>query len=261
MGCDVTDLRNRLIEFEGCFNFRDLGGWRTTDGRTVAWGRLYRADSVHRMTESDATRARQELGLRTVLDLRSELEISYGGLGLLAEAGTARHHLPLSSRRGQPIVIDGTSAAPSADRSPDTMVANYLAIMEASSDLIVDAVSALATDRGLPAVFFCAAGKDRTGVLSAVVLGALGVRDEDIMADYVLTTDSIDRIITRFAADENSPAIYRDNPPSHFAPVAETMQRVLRDVRHRYGSFGEYLVSKGLAETALSGLNEALLRA
>src|SRR5687767_15245825 len=122
------------------------------------------------MTRADADHVRDELGLRTLLDLRNELEIDATGVGLLANDGVARLHLPLSSRRGT--VIDGANRpAPSSDRSPDTMVEQYLGIIEASSDLIVEAVDAIASDEALPAVFFCAAGKDRTGVLSAVVLG------------------------------------------------------------------------------------------
>lgn len=249
----------RLIDFEGCFNFRDLGGWRTGDGRVVRSGRLFRADSVHMMSQADAARARDELGLRMLLDLRNDLEISATGAGLLAEDGMLRHHLPLSSRRGQ-VVVDGTVAtAPSGDRSPDTMVENYLGILNASNDLIVDAVDALAREDALPAVFFCAAGKDRTGVLSAVILGALGVRDEDVVEDYVLTTDAIDRIIGRFAATPEAPAMYRDLPSANFAPLAATMERVIDEIRRTHGSFAEYLLANGLPPGSLTALTEELL--
>jgi protein-tyrosine phosphatase len=139
------------------------------------------------------------------------------------------------------------------------MVEQYLGILETSSALIVNSVDALASDDALPAVFFCAAGKDRTGVLSAVVLGAIDVRDEDIVEDYVLSAESIDRVIGRFAATEGSPAMYRDLPPSHFAPVVETMERVLASVYETYGSFGGYLDAKGLRSGKLATLKRALL--
>ena len=245
------------IDFEGCFNFRDLGGWRTNDGRSVRSGLLFRADSVHLMTDADCARARDEIGLRTLLDLRNELEINATGVGLLADGGLSRRHLPLTSR-DRAAVDSATRPAPSADRSPDTMVEQYLGILEASSDLIVDAASVLASDDALPAVFFCAAGKDRTGVLSAVILGALGVRDEDVVADYVLTSESIVPIIERFAENANAPAMYRDFPPTHFAPVAETMERVVEGVRERYGSFADYLLAKGLPKYRLDVLRREL---
>jgi protein-tyrosine phosphatase len=249
----------RHHDFEGCFNFRDLGGWKTAEGASVRWGRLFRSDAVHLMTPDDVLRAHQQLGLRTIIDLRSEIEIEFGGMGGLADIVSARHHVPLSSRRATTAVDATVALASSDDRSPDAMVDQYLAILEGSSDLVVGAVAALASADALPGVFFCAAGKDRTGVLSAVVLGALGIRDEDIVEDYVLTGDSIDRIIGRFASTPGSPAMYRDNPPSHFAPYRETMERVIGGVRDQYGSFGAYLVAKGLPTPALEALAATLL--
>jgi hypothetical protein len=96
-------------------------------------------------------------------------------------------------------------------------------------------------------------------VLSATILGALGVRDKDIVEDYVLTKDRIVPIIERFGAIEGSPDMYRDLPPMHFAPYPETMERVVSGVRDTYGSFAEYLLAKGLPEASLDALSSALL--
>jgi hypothetical protein len=244
----------RRLPLEGCFNFRDLGGWRTNDGRSVRWNRLYRADSVHLMTDADVKHAHDELGVRTLIDLRNDVEVSFGGVGALGEVVGRRHHAPFRSRP-----IDAPAAAPSDDRSPEAMAAQYLGILEHSSDLVVDAVNALSSPGALPAVFFCAAGKDRTGVLSAVVLGALGVRDSDVVDDYMLSAETIDLVIGRFGASPGAPAMYRELPPSHFAPVADTMERLLDDVRRRYGSFVGYLTAKGLPPEALESLRELLL--
>jgi protein-tyrosine phosphatase len=249
----------RRIEFEGCFNFRDLGGWRTDDGKTVRWKKLFRADSVHRMSEADVEHAHQQLGVRTLIDLRSDPEIAGGGVGALAELVIARHHAPLTSRR-EPAAIDATiAAAQTLDRSPDAMFASYTGILDVSSDLVVRSVAALAEHKALPAIFFCAAGKDRTGVLSAVLLGCIGVTDEDIVRDYVLTEETIDLVIGRFAETPGSPAMYRELPPSHFAPYAETMERVVTHVRDSYGSFAEYLVAHGLPSGAIDKLRGTLL--
>ncbi len=250
----------RRHEFEGSFNFRDLGGWRTHDGATVRWGRLFRADSVHLMTAADVLRARDQLRIRTVVDLRNDEEIQVGGIGTLAEAAE-RHHAPLSSRRGLD-PIDAAAAVVNvavADRSPDTLASGYLLTLERSVDLIVDVVRRFASDDALPGVFFCAAGKDRTGVMSAVVLGAIGVCDEDIVEDYYLTADSIEAIIGRFASTPGSPDMYRDLPPSHFAPFAETMEHVVDGVKERWGSFADYLIDSGLPRASLDALSTALL--
>lgn len=250
----------RRHEFEGSFNFRDLGGWQTEEGASVRWGRLFRADSVHLMTDADVLRARDQLKIRTVVDLRNDEEIAIGGVGELA-AASVRHHAPLSSRRGlNP--IDAAVAAANvtvADRSPDTMANGYLLTLERSADLIVEVVDRFAADEGLPGVFFCAAGKDRTGVMSAVILGAIGVRDTDIVEDYVLTADSIEAIIGRFAAVPGAPDMYRDYPASHFAPYAETMEHVIAGVRESWGSFADYLVTHGLPRKSLGALSASLL--
>ena len=249
----------RRHDFEGSFNFRDLGGWRTDDGASVKWGKLFRADSVHLMTDGDVLRARDQLRIRTVVDLRNDEEIAIGGIGTLAEAAE-RHHAPLSSRRGL-APVDSTVLGPgdASDRSPGRLAFGYLQTLERSADLIVDVVERFASSDALPGVFFCAAGKDRTGVLSAVVLGAVGVCDEDIIEDYFLTADAIDQIIGRFAAQPGSPAMYRDFPPSHFAPYAETMEMVVAGVKERYGTFADYLVGSGLPGASVDALKTSLL--
>ncbi len=249
----------RRIEFEGCFNFRDLGGWRAEDGKTIKWKKLYRADSVHRMSEADVDRAHNELGVRTLIDLRSDPEIAGGGVGALAELVVARHHAPFTSRR-EPVAIDATiAAAQNADRSPEAMFTSYVGILDVSSDLVVASVAALAEQKALPAIFFCAAGKDRTGVLSAVLLGSLGVVDEDIVRDYVLTEETIDLVIGRFAQTPGAPDFYRDLPPSHFAPYGETMEQVIAHVRKEHGTFADYLLTHGLPQAALDKLRASLL--
>jgi protein tyrosine/serine phosphatase len=250
----------RRHDFEGSFNFRDLGGWRTEDDASVKWGRLFRADSVHLMTESDVLRARDQLRIRTVVDLRNDDEIAVGGVGTLASAAV-RHHAPLSSRRGLNPIDAATVAAniTIADRSPDTMASGYLLTLERSADLIVDVVDRFAADDALPGVFFCAAGKDRTGVMSAVILGAIGIRDADIIEDYVLTADSIEAIIGRFASAPGSPDLYRDYEAKHFAPYKETMEYVIAGVKDEWGSFADYLLKNGLPQASLDTLTTALL--
>ena len=85
----------RLIDLEGCLNFRDLGGYPTRDGRRLAWRRVYRSDGLHRLTQQDVQRLRDELGLTDVIDLRSTAELTLDGRGRLENEPMAFHHLPL----------------------------------------------------------------------------------------------------------------------------------------------------------------------
>lgn len=247
----------RRVDFEGSFNFRDLGGWRTPDGRSVRWGRLFRADSVHLLTAGDVDRAVGELGLRTMIDLRSDAEIAAGVVGALAPLVASRQHLPVTAYGVA--AIDAPHPVATADRSPTRMFEQYAAMLEVSGPMIARAVSGLAVTDALPGVFFCAAGKDRTGVLAAVVLGALGVCDDDIIEDYVLTGASMEQVIGRFAALAGAADIYRDYSPSHFAPYAETMDRLLAHVRETHGSFAAYLRGNGLSADTLDRLAAQLV--
>ncbi|MDQ1512133.1 MAG: protein-tyrosine phosphatase, partial [Actinomycetota bacterium] len=83
------------MPFEACFNFRDIGGYETADGRRVRWGSVFRSDTLHRLTTADLERAR-ELGVRTVIDLRSVAELA--ATGRFGRDDVAFHHLPLEEK-------------------------------------------------------------------------------------------------------------------------------------------------------------------
>ena len=178
----------RTITFEGCLNFRDLGGYTTADGRTVAWRRLFRSDSLHRIDATDVGRLLDELGVATVVDLRTGTEREHGGPVPAESSGTVRSlHVPM---------IDDLFA----DRSerpavrPADMGEGYAAMLSLAGGQVATVLRLLAEPDVYPAVFFCAAGKDRTGVLAAIVLSTLGVDDDDIVTDYTLT-DPVARAI------------------------------------------------------------------
>ena len=85
----------RRIELEGCYNFRDLGGYPTADGRSVRWRQLFRSDALHHLTRRDVERLTGEFGIGHVVDLRSNQELRTEGRGLLSSATPCFHHLPL----------------------------------------------------------------------------------------------------------------------------------------------------------------------
>ena len=83
----MAQQSKRFITFEGCVNFRDLGGYRTNEGRTVTWDRLFRSDALHELTGGDVSRALRELGLQTMIDLRNHDEVRRDGTGPSSRAG------------------------------------------------------------------------------------------------------------------------------------------------------------------------------
>ena len=159
---DPTAL-DRSIVFELAFNVRDLGGLPTEDGRSIRRGLLYRGDGVHRLAGDDLEKART-LALRTVVDLRTGGEIERGGRFPVEEYPVDWHHLPILERMWSEDDLVATTGA------VDFLCDRYVDMLRSGGPSI-PASSSLAAD-GTPMLFHCAAGKDRTGVVAAVLLGA-----------------------------------------------------------------------------------------
>jgi protein-tyrosine phosphatase len=241
----------RQISLEGSFNFRDLGGYKAAEGRTVRWRRLFRADGLHRLTEADLNRL-VDLGLRTVIDLRTLDEVVERGRIEWPAPDLAYHHLPmidvLPDREEMPAWVDASFVA---DR--------YAAMLGEGGEAVAEALAVLTDPHAYPAVFHCAAGKDRTGILAAVVLGLLGVSDADIVTDYALSRAAMARMLEWLRATH--PEAIEELESRTAAIVAaepETMALFLERFRLEYGSFETYAGSLGLAG-AVSDLRASLL--
>lgn len=238
--------------FEGLHNFRDLGGVRTADGRVVATGRVYRSDSLHRMTAADAA-VLADLGIATVIDLRAPDEVAHVGTGPVATLGAAHHNLPV-----RPAVL---SAPADPDVAPAPSAAeHYFRYLAEGPDCFRGVVTLLGAPSTTPAVFFCNAGKDRTGVVAAMLLTLLGVPDDAVAADYARTRAALAAIaaVSRrdYPADVGA---WRRLSPDLAEARAETMLTFLAIVRERVGGFGPYLAGLGVDPEHLAALRANLL--
>ena len=247
----MTIAHERRVELAESFNFRDLGGYPTTEGRTVRWRMLFRSDALHRLTADDITRL-GDLGLRMVFDLRSSHEIEHQGLGTLYEHGIIHTHVPFNPTIGA-----------SEDRPREGDAAErYQAMLERAQPAIKDIFGALAESHAYPAVFHCYAGKDRTGMIGALILGTLGVPDEDIVADYVLTDRYMpDRLeALRASGDMDIYRMHVQNiPAGGLGAHPETMTRLLAMLTDRYGSTKEFILQCGVTESQIEQLAGNLL--
>ncbi|MBO0868415.1 MAG: tyrosine-protein phosphatase [Micromonosporaceae bacterium] len=235
--------------FTTVFNFRDLGGHRTSTGRTVHFGRLYRSDSLHRLSTQDGERL-ASLGVRTVLDLRRPGEIARDGR-VPESLGLAYHNIYPEHREWDPELYDPAAGAQRylADRYLD-MAEEGLVGLGAALQLIAEPVHA-------PVVIHCMAGKDRTGVLSALTLSLLGVPDADIAADYALSAAGQQRLaaMLRKEIPEQAAAI-----PDHFVRCPpQAMLLFLADLRQRYGSVAGYVAGAGVTDVHIAALRTHLL--
>ncbi len=233
----------RRIAVDGCHNFRDLGGYPTADGGRLRWRRLFRADGLHALTPGGVALLRDEIGLGDVIDLRSSAELDLDGRGPLAETEIRFHHLPLfDGARG---VGGPPLGATLADLS--------FGMLDFARAPLARIVTTLArTDA--PAVFHCAAGKDRTGVVSALLLSLLGVRDEVIVADYAATRETLDRIVGRLMESEGYRDMFVELPPDTLHAEPETMQGLLERVRREFGSMRGYASEIGVADADVERL-------
>ncbi|MEO5901476.1 MAG: tyrosine-protein phosphatase [Ilumatobacteraceae bacterium] len=250
---DVGSHPDRLVPLEAVHNFRDLGGYPTADGRVTKWRTLFRADGLYRLAGDDLEVIRR-LGLKTVIDLRMDAELAERGRFPEAEHPVAFHHLT---------VLDTTWAEmdrPEFDDDADFLHWAYHQMLASGGPNFGAAINVLAGDAALPAVFHCAAGKDRTGITAMLVLGALGVPKDYIAADYALTEAGMERM--RVWAEREFPELAgqaADVPSAFFAALPAAMSRLIDDLVARHGSVRAFVRTLGVSEASLVALDAALL--
>ncbi|MFT3893284.1 MAG: tyrosine-protein phosphatase [Anaerolineales bacterium] len=168
----------------------ELGGYQTVDGKTIRWGLLYRSDGLDRLTETDLRRL-SAFGLERVIDFRSEYEKSLGADRLPLSGNIQQVEIP---------ILDASTAAVASSRdefvkklksidSTKFMLETYTGFVTQFTPEFRRFFRELESANGLPVLFHCTAGKDRTGFAAALLLRVLGVPQETVMKDYLLTND------------------------------------------------------------------------
>ncbi|MET0144777.1 MAG: tyrosine-protein phosphatase [Ilumatobacteraceae bacterium] len=233
---------------EGATNFRDIGGYATADGHAVRTGMVYRSGALHALTDADVERLRA-MDVRTAFDLRSEAEQA-------AE--------PLAPPFVRPISVPLTRSEVSREISafPDGysyLRTRYDEILFELASTVGSILVTVARDDCLPAVIHGAAGKDRTGVVIAVLLLALGVDDATVLDDYELTSqyEAAQRVREIAGKLEGSGL-----PPALVAGLLGThrsaLSGALDEARHRFGSIEGYLITAGVSPDHLDALRSRL---
>jgi protein-tyrosine phosphatase len=246
-------MRTRDIELERTFNVRDLGGYVAAGDLQLPWRRLLRGAGLHRLDGGDASVLRA-LELRTVLDLRTPRELERHGRFPAALVPARVVNLPMIPDRWDMTGLsDDTVAA-------DYLYARYVDMLSTGADAIAGAFEILGDPARYPAMLFCAGGKDRTGVLAALLLATLGVDDETIAADYALSEQRLARLRAFRAIDASvGREAMVDLHPALAAAPAEAMARLLAHVRSEHGSVAGFLESIGVARTHPDALRAAVL--
>jgi protein tyrosine/serine phosphatase len=221
----------------------------------VAWRRLFRSAELAKMTRSDFDRLTGEFGLASVIDLRSAVERERQGIGLLSETGVKFHHVSF--------LTDGGNTKADERRYTDFPGMGefyvYLVRRKEFCRKIIEALEIIAEPGNHPLVFHCAIGKDRTGLLAAILLSALGVGDEDIIADYALSDSHMVEILKRMNSKPETAEFVKRIPAYFWRALPESMALLLTTLREDYGSAGGYLKSMGAEPALIERLETALL--
>lgn len=248
----MTTSKATVIEVDGLANARDLGGLVTADGRTIKTGVVVRCDNPRGLTEQGHRDLVSVVGPRTLIDLRTEPEVAHDGYVLADESITVLNFamLPLS----------GISQEQIDAGACDNLIDDYMGQIEVNGDSVMMALREIASAERHPIVYHCTAGKDRTGIVTAMLLAILGVDHETIAADYHVTTANMVPIIERI----RNAQVYKDNglanaPAWIFASDPETMLAFLDRMTAKYGSAEAWALQRGLSADEINSIRTLLL--
>ncbi len=237
-------VKRRHVALEGAQNFRDLGGYASEDGRTVRWGLFFRSDNLSQLTDADLVKLHQ-LGIKLVCDFRSAEEKAEEPDRLPAQNPPAVAELPIFDESFSPAEfrkkltagdlgdLDLRQALTDANRLFATRFAGqYKAMFER-----------ITQPEYLPAVVHCTAGKDRAGFASAVTLRTLGVPEETVYEDFLLTNHYTAQKIERMLWTIRLASLFRVDP-EQVRPVLSVERGYLAaafdEIAKQYGSFDAY---------------------
>jgi protein-tyrosine phosphatase len=260
VGGSAVVAAERLVSLQRGRNFRDLGGYQTAGGGRVRWGLVFRSASLHRLTAADLITL-DRLGLRVVYDLRGDEERERAPSVL--PDGVRCELLPIGGTAAKTKELtDLVLAGRLAEVPPDFLVRIYDAMVDVAAGTFGRLLTRLAEPDGLPALFHCHAGKDRTGIVAALLLSLLGVDERTVLDDYQLsgihyTEHQLAAVQARLADTGVDVERYR----AVFGTPRHAMATVLAGLRERHGSLEAYLQDEaGVDHEVFAALRAALVQ-
>jgi protein-tyrosine phosphatase len=252
-GATALSAGARALVVDGLLNVRDLGGLTTPDGRRVRSGRIVRSDNLRGLTDEGAVTLVRDVGPRVVVDLRTEAECAREGRGLAHVDHVRYVNLPLQPKAA----LDPEQVAAGLATN---LFDDYVLQIRDNGRPLLAALALLAEAGTLPAVVHCTAGKDRTGVLVALLLDLLGVTRDQIVADYAATTENMPGILARIRSSE----FFQGNglaaaPAWIFESTPETMRAFLAWLDAEHGGAERWATANGLPPAAVQRLRAELL--
>ncbi|MBU2511867.1 tyrosine-protein phosphatase [bacterium] len=256
-----VELAEKRILLEGAVNFRDMGGYRNIKQEVIKWGTLFRADSLHRLSDDDL-KILSSLNLKTVIDFRSEKEVKKSPDRLPEDPSIKYVHLPIKSGEfdfstAMQLLANQDSQWPTGD----FMVKNYESYLNQFSIIWKQVFVLLADSNNYPLVFHCTAGKDRTGACAALIMLLLKIPVEEIILDHQLSNKYIASIVESLKLSfKDLGEQYNKLDPFLTAPL-NAINRFLKLLEVKYGTVESFLIKKvGLNPDLLKKIRENLLK-
>jgi protein-tyrosine phosphatase len=239
------------IELQGAYNVRDLGGLRTKDGRITRPGVIYRGDSLDNITPGDENILFDKLGIGAIVDLRTQAETDLNNV-----------RFPVPRYRYSVLVEGRLGHEPFPSDDPVELAKVYLSNLDVGRAAVKGTFDIIATDlrAGVATLFHCAAGRDRTGIMSALLLGLVGVTDGQIAMDYVQSNRNARRVTKKLA--ENPLYAHNDKDRPEVILLHErTILGFMRLLREQLGGPRQFCLDSGVSDETISVINEKFVTA
>jgi protein-tyrosine phosphatase len=247
-------LATRTLAWDGCVNVRDLGGHPTADGGTTRFGAVVRADSIRQLSDA-GWEALLAYGSSRIVDLRVHSELAADPPRDLAVEVL---HVPLLPELDEPVWAEIDEIGDGAPDATSATQAVYLEFLERFSSRFGQAIAAVADAPAGTVVVHCLGGKDRTGLVVALLLRLAGVGLEAIGEDYALSGPNLRELVDGWIAEAEDDLERRRRTRIGEAPAA-AMVGVLEELERRYGSVPDYLRAAGVAPDRLDAVSARLL--
>jgi protein-tyrosine phosphatase len=234
----VSDHERRRVKMSGTFNLRDIGGYSTKDGKFTQWGKFYRSDTLHQLPVEEREVLSQK-GIGLIVDLRFPHE------------GTYHFHKELGIKY---VNISLHNPADLRTEKPKSLFELYCSIIDSKHESIYQIFQSFIAEQGKAILFHCKSGKDRTGIIAALLLDLAGVPHEIIVEDYALSATYLLPLLeerrSRLAALHgiNNTALLESRP--------ETMREFLNYLYIKYESSKGYLKKIGISEVEIELLKK-----
>ena len=240
--------------YPALLGFREVAGLRTESGGRVRPGLLFRSGTPQFLDLPTARRLVEDTGIRSTIDLRLAHEVAREGRGPLDALGVRHVPRPFTLRG---LVSEHSAVAPMDGADP--LVDTYLRYLRDDARAVLGVLEQLAAPDGLPTLVHCTVGKDRTGVAIALLLAAVGVRRNDIVAEYAAggadVVEAMERLRT-MASYADAVDVY---PRDAWAAPPDVMRRFLDAIDERYGGVAELLMAHGVGADVVPRLTDLLI--